>query len=97
VDDGRAVAFALQRIVDAGLGHVIQGRNDTYLTVEEFAAMIGRSPRTVQNWASKGQLKFRYIFGVPLISLRAIENIIEQEAPPNARDGRLAVRLMGSR
>lgn len=74
---------------------MIQGRQDTFFTITEFAAMIERSPRTVQNWISQRRLKPRYLFGIPFISLQSIENIIAEEAPPDARTGKLARRMMG--
>lgn len=76
---------------------MIEGKRDSYFTVEEFAAMINRSPRTIQNWISLHRLKPKYLFGVPMISLSSIENIMAEEAPPHAKEGRLALRLMGDR
>ncbi len=76
---------------------MIEGKRDTYFTVEEFAAMIKRSPRTIQNWISLRRLRPRYLFGIPMIPLSAIENIIAEDAPPHAKEGRLAMRLMGDR
>lgn len=73
---------------------MIAGKNDSYFTVEEFAAMINRSPRTIQNWISLHRLKPRYLFGIPMIPLSSIENIIAEDAPPHAKEGRLALRLM---
>lgn len=74
---------------------MIEGKIDTYFTVEEFAAMVGRSEKTIRNWAAEGRLVFADLCGVPMIRLSAIENLITGDAPKEARTGRLANRLMG--
>ncbi len=75
---------------------MIQGRLDTYFTVEEFAAMVGREPKTVENWAAAGKLRFMNLFGVPLISLKMIESLIEGRIPGVRDDGTLARRIAGA-
>lgn len=72
---------------------MIVGRNDTWFTIEEFARMIEREPKTVQNWISEGRFRPCRLYGVPLISLRTIENMIEGYAPEGADEGRLAAKL----
>lgn len=76
---------------------MIVGKRDTYYSVAEFAQMIGRSPRTIENWASEGRIKFNRIFGVPMISLRAIEDILEERNDQPRPDEALARNLMGHR
>ena len=56
---------------------MIEGRDDRYVTIAEFAAMIGRSPKTIANWGAAGKLPFVRLCGVPLISVRAVEDLIE--------------------
>jgi hypothetical protein len=73
---------------------VITGKRDTYLTVAEFAAMIGRDEKTVRNWSAEGRLRFVHLCGVPLISLRMLERLIEGVAPERADDGLAALKLM---
>lgn len=76
---------------------MIEGKRDTYYTIDEFAQMIGRSPRTVMNWGSEGRIRFHRLFGVPFVSLRALEDILEERNDrPNA-DESLARSLMGRR
>jgi hypothetical protein len=72
---------------------VITGR-DTWYTVEELAAMIGRSPKTVLNWAVEGRIQFSDFCGVKLISARMIESMITG-APIGTADNTLALELMG--
>ena len=72
---------------------MIKGRNDTFLTVEEFAEMIGREPKTVKNWASRGKIRLVSLCGVPLISLNMIENLIEGR-PTSSGSDELAKRLL---
>lgn len=73
---------------------MITGRKDTYFTVDEFAAMIGREAKTVRNWAADGRLQFVHFCGVPLVPLSMIENLIGNVVPPTAADGRAAMRMM---
>ncbi len=76
---------------------MIQGRLDVYYTVEEFAAMVGREPKTVENWAASGKLRFMNLFGVPLISLKMIESLIEGRVSGARDNGELARRVVGAR
>lgn len=55
--------------------------------------MIGRSEKTLRNWASEGKLQFVNLFGVQLISCRMIENLLTHAR--GTQDGELARRLMG--
>ena len=73
---------------------MIQGRHDTYYTVQEFAEMVGRSPKTVRNWASSGRIVFVHLCGTPLVSLSTIENLITGHVPLGAEDGKLALQMM---
>jgi len=73
---------------------VITGRKDIYFTVLEFASMIGREEKTVRNWAAEGRLQFVHLCGVPLVPLSMIENLIGNEVPPTATDGKTAMRMM---
>lgn len=73
---------------------MIAGRHDTYFTIEEFAAMIGREAKTVRNWAAEGRLRFAHLCGVPLVSLQAVESLIAGTAPAHAADATTALRLM---
>jgi hypothetical protein len=72
---------------------VIKGHSDTWLTVEEFAAMSGREEKTIQNWVSAGRMQFVHLCGVPLISMTMVENLITGTAPSGAADGTVALRL----
>ena len=72
---------------------MITGRTDTWLTVEEFAAMIGLEVKTIRNWVSEGRLQFVYLCSVPLISMTMVENLITGTAPSGAANGELALRL----
>ena len=74
---------------------MIQGRHDTYLTIDEFAQMINRSSKTIRNWHSEGKIQFVYLCGVPLISLLMIENLLEGRMPVGCKKGELAARLIG--
>jgi hypothetical protein len=76
---------------------VITGKHDTYLTPAELATMVGRSEKTVRNWACDGRLQFVYLCGVPLISMKTIESMITGTAPasPASADG--ALRIIGRR
>jgi hypothetical protein len=76
---------------------VIPGRNDTFFTVEEFAGMIKRSEKTVQNWASDGRLHFVYLCGVPLISMAMVESLIAGKAPDAGPAAEAALRAIGRR
>lgn len=73
---------------------MITGRRDTYYTVAEFAAMIGREEKTVRNWAAEGRLQFVHLCGVPLVPLSMIENLLAGAAPATATDGMAAMRMM---
>jgi hypothetical protein len=73
---------------------MIQGRTDTYFTVEEFAEMIGRSPKTVTNWAAQGKLRFVYLCGVPLVSLALVEQQIDGHQVVGAEADQVAIRMM---
>lgn len=74
---------------------MITGRTDTWLTIDEFAAMVGRSSKTVMNWAAEGKIQFAYLCGVPLVSMRVIETLITGHMPEGAGSERLALELMG--
>jgi hypothetical protein len=76
-------------------GVVIQGRTDAWFTVEEFGAMVGRSPKTVLNWAAEGKIQLADLCGVKLVSMAMIENLITGHVPDGARNGDLALELMG--
>jgi hypothetical protein len=73
---------------------MIQGRHDTYYTVEEFAGMVGRADKTIQNWVAQGRMRFVYLCGVPLVSLREVEQLIEGRIPEGAERGLPAARMM---
>jgi hypothetical protein len=72
---------------------VIAGRADTWLTVDEFGAMIGREVKTVKNWISAGRLAVVDLFGVPLISLAMVEGMLAG-APPTPDRAALARTLI---
>lgn len=74
---------------------MIVGRNDTWLTISEFAEMIGRSEKTIRNWASQGRIQFVHLCGAPLVSLRIIETLIATHADAYPENAELALRLMG--
>ena len=73
---------------------MIEGRHDTWYTIDEFAAMIGRDAKTVRNWASKGKLRFAHLCGVPLVSMRMVENLIEGRVATGRDGGEVARRLI---
>ena len=72
---------------------MIVGRRDSWFTVEEFAEMVGREPKTVTNWASQGRIQFVRLCGVPLISLSMLENLITG-AVKTGETGRVAKRIL---
>ena len=76
---------------------MIVGKHDTYFTLSEFAEMIGRSEKTVQNWVSDGRLQFAYFCNVPLISMAMVESLIAGN-PAEPRPGaEAAMRAIGRR
>ncbi len=72
---------------------MIVGKLDTYYTVAEFAAMVGRSEKTIRNWASEGRVQFAQLCGVDLVSLTMVESLITGRLPHDAGDGVLALKL----
>lgn len=76
---------------------MIVGRNDTWLTVKEFAAMIDHEPHTVQNWASQGRIQFADLCGVKLVALSTIESMISGHVPAAPGSGNAALRVIGRR
>lgn len=76
---------------------MIQGRTETWFTVDEFAAMVGRSPKTVMNWASEGRLSFADLCGVKLVSMAMIENLITGHCPAAIPSAEAALRIIGRR
>ena len=76
---------------------MISGRTDTWFTVEEFAAMVGRSEKTIMNWASEGRLQFAELCGVKLVALSMIENLITSYGPVATPSAEAALRIIGRR
>lgn len=76
---------------------MIVGRRDTYLTVAELATMIGRSRKTVQNWAAAGQLQFVYFCNVPLVSMAMVEALIAGQGLEPSVTAEAALRAIGRR
>ena len=76
---------------------MIVGKLDSYLTVAEFAAMVGREPKTVENWAAQGKLRFVHLCGVPLVSLRQVESLIEGRVPGTRDNAAVARAILGRR
>lgn len=74
---------------------MIQGRSDTWFTIEEFAAMIGREPKTLLNWTSEGKIMFADLCGVRLVALSMIESMIAGHVRPSDDAGELALRMIG--
>ena len=72
---------------------MITGRHDVYLTVSEFADMIGRSEKTIRNWVSEGRLTAIHLCGVPLIAMSHIETLIAGVPPATAAGGKRALEL----
>jgi len=76
---------------------MIQGRIDTYFTIDEFSAMVGREPKTIKNWAAKGELRFVHLLGVPLVSLALVEQLIDGYQAVGDESGQVALRMMNAR
>lgn len=76
---------------------MIVGRRDTWFTVPEFAGMIGRSEKTVRNWACDGRLQFVYLCGVPFVVLSMIENLFTGEPATAMQHAEAALRATGRR
>lgn len=76
---------------------MITGRTDTWYTVEEFASMVGREPKTVMNWAGEGKIQFADICGVKLVALSMIENLITGHGPAATPSAEAALRMIGRR
>ena len=74
---------------------MIVGRHDTYFTVDEFAAMVGRSPKTVQNWAAQRRMRFTHLCGVPLVPLSTVEALITGASYTGPSGGNIALEMMG--
>jgi predicted transcriptional regulator len=55
---------------------MIRGTSDTFYTVPEFARLVGRTEKTIRNWASEGRITLVHLCGVPLVSLKMVENLI---------------------
>lgn len=73
---------------------MIVGKHDTYLTLDELAAMIGRETKTIQNWISDGKLHALYLVGVPMIAMTHLENLLTNYVPESAKSGRTALAML---
>ena len=73
---------------------MIQGRQDTYFTIDELAQMIGRSPKTVKNWITEGKLHALHLVGVPMIAMSHLESLLTGFVPPEAKDGLTALAML---
>jgi hypothetical protein len=59
--------------------------------------MIGRSPKTVANWAAAGKFEFVHLFGAPLVSLSMVESLIAGRVPAASPAADAALRMIGRR
>lgn len=73
---------------------MIVGRHDTFLTIAELAAMIGREPKTVRNWIAEGKLKAVHLVGVPMLAMSHLESLLTGYVPDDAKNGQKALRMM---
>ncbi|KAA6459684.1 helix-turn-helix domain-containing protein [Acidobacteria bacterium AB60] len=59
--------------------------NERKLTVQEFAPLVGRTPKSVRNWISQGKLNHLKIRGRVFIPESEVQNILDESYVP-ARD-----------
>jgi excisionase family DNA binding protein len=60
------------------------------VSIREAAAMLGISPRSVQNYIRMKRLPARKIGRRTVLSIRALENFLRQDQPPSSRAARAA-------
>ena len=73
---------------------MIVGKHDTYITLDELAAMIGRETKTIRNWIADGKLHALYLVGVPMIAMTHLENLLTNHVPEPAKSGRTALVML---